>query len=522
MTINKKYQNIVAAFIFLAFSFGLLYICTSSSPRYATNPWVDSNAFMTVGKSMVKGLVPYKDLFEQKGPLLYLIHGISYLVFENNFTGVYVFESISMALTLLFVLKTVKLFLNTASSYLVSVLTGIVTANAFCFYLGDSAEEFCLPLLSVAIYYLCLYFKDNANRNLQWYTYLFCGICAGCIAMIKFNVLGIWFAWMASLSLHTLFVKKEVKSAFLNAFIFIIGMALPVIPWIIYFTLNGALKDFLDVYIFINTKFYSTDTTFSIVTFISNYFTRFLHGVLSSKLFSAITFISLWVLLFSKKVISEKIPQRLPFLFAFIFNALGIYLGTSISYYHLPFAVFIPFAFIGFVMLAEQLIKKPELFNKIISSLLVILIIAALPISLTLSLSSRRTEKNFQKTVQYEFCEYIKSEKPDSKILNLGFLDGGFYLAADQVPAFVHFEQQNIPREKFSLNYDEQERYVKEGLADFVVARERVGSQKTVNKLYPFIFENYRLVKKTECSPIVNVSREENSFIFYLFEKKNA
>ena len=49
-------------------------ICSKSSPLYAFNDWVDANCYFTVGKSIFKGLVPYRDLFEQKGPVIYFIH----------------------------------------------------------------------------------------------------------------------------------------------------------------------------------------------------------------------------------------------------------------------------------------------------------------------------------------------------------------------------------------------------------------------------------------------------------------
>ena len=62
-----------------------LLICTKSSPLYPFNDWVDSNAFFTMGKGMINGKVLYRDLFEQKGPLLYFIHGLSYLISNKTF-----------------------------------------------------------------------------------------------------------------------------------------------------------------------------------------------------------------------------------------------------------------------------------------------------------------------------------------------------------------------------------------------------------------------------------------------------
>lgn len=54
-----------------------LTICSKNSFFYAFNNWDDPNSFFTMGKGMANGLIIYRDLFEQKGPILYLIHAIS-------------------------------------------------------------------------------------------------------------------------------------------------------------------------------------------------------------------------------------------------------------------------------------------------------------------------------------------------------------------------------------------------------------------------------------------------------------
>ena len=66
----------------------VLAIGTKSSFLYPLNDWVDSNCFYTMGKAMVHGKVLYRDLYEQKGPLLYMLHAVGYLISPGSFTGV--------------------------------------------------------------------------------------------------------------------------------------------------------------------------------------------------------------------------------------------------------------------------------------------------------------------------------------------------------------------------------------------------------------------------------------------------
>ena len=102
---NKK---IIIAILLVASIFTLL-ICSKNSPLYPYNDWVDGNAFFTMGKGMFNGKVPYKDLFEQKGPLLYLIYGIGYLISHDTFLGVYLLKLFHIQFLAIFFLKLLEL-----------------------------------------------------------------------------------------------------------------------------------------------------------------------------------------------------------------------------------------------------------------------------------------------------------------------------------------------------------------------------------------------------------------------------
>lgn len=82
---------------------------------------------------MFNGLVPYKDLFEQKGPLLYLIYGIGYLIENDRFIGVFILEIISMTFTGYYLYKISCLYLNEKYSILSSCLTITVICGSISF-----------------------------------------------------------------------------------------------------------------------------------------------------------------------------------------------------------------------------------------------------------------------------------------------------------------------------------------------------------------------------------------------------
>ncbi len=50
----------------------ILAICSKSSFLYPINNWGDANSYYIIGKGILHGLVPFRDLFEQKGPVIFL------------------------------------------------------------------------------------------------------------------------------------------------------------------------------------------------------------------------------------------------------------------------------------------------------------------------------------------------------------------------------------------------------------------------------------------------------------------
>ena len=92
-----------------ALSAVVLALCSKSSPLYAFNDWMDANIFFTMGRSMLGGRVLYRDVFDHKGPVLYLLYGLAGLVGGTDFRGVLVLEIIAMTSLLYTGLRTAEL-----------------------------------------------------------------------------------------------------------------------------------------------------------------------------------------------------------------------------------------------------------------------------------------------------------------------------------------------------------------------------------------------------------------------------
>ena len=518
----KAKKNVPIFLFFAAFAFAILYICTASSPRYATNPWNDANAFLTVGKAMANGLTVYKDIFEQKGPLLYLIHALACFISDTSFTGVYVMQSLSLCVTTFAAYKLASPYVGTGWSVASAVLTCFVTVNSACYYYGDSAEEFCLPFLMISIYYFCRYFKNTEQDLPKRSVFFLVGFFAGCVAMIKFTVIGFWFAWAAYISLYTLFAKKDFKKAVINALVFLGGMGAAIVPWIVYFAVKGGLRDFIYTYFILNATAYPMTEKLSFFTRLWKPIYIIGTNLLTSPAVLIFSLLGLLAFLFTNIFTEKKLFSRLSVPFVCFLGIYIIYFGIrSYNYYLLPLSVFTVFSFIAVFFAVEKLIKGKS--GKAVSAVVcAVLIIASIVCGNYLNICSTDLPRKGESTVQTEAVRYIKSHNSDGVILNYGCLDTGIYLAADQLPVFRHFEKQNLLYEKYSENVDEQNRYINEHLADFVVAV--INPEETVEDIYE---ENSAL--KTDYKIVIckdyslsnpNIFKSDYTRTFYLFELK--
>lgn len=75
--------------LFFIFIFILFFFISSDS--YTHDLWYknDSAWFYMCGKAWMNGMIPYVDFSDSKGPLLFLIYGIGYLLSPRNYLGIF-------------------------------------------------------------------------------------------------------------------------------------------------------------------------------------------------------------------------------------------------------------------------------------------------------------------------------------------------------------------------------------------------------------------------------------------------
>lgn len=466
--------------LFIASALFLL-LFSACSPLHPLNTWVDPNCFMTVARGMRAGMVPYRDLMEQKGPLLYVIHLLAVLISPNSFHGVYPIEVIAHTAFLFAAYKTAGLF---AKKGIVPVLVASLFVLINTYGAGDSAEMLCLPLMAWSFHDAVRYFAADERRTTNA-ALLRNGFLAGCVLWIKYSLLGLHFAWMAVIAIECVIRERKIGRALKMCIVFLIGMAVSCVPWLVYFGLNGALGDLIDVYFIENITGYTTDDGF---------FYNLIHGLGNDALdnlpLAVLVFAGgLYALLGTGKNAWLKICAAA----MAVCMAVLVYMGGRFrGYTFYIFAVFLPM----FAAALCALLKDTKRLNRFAGGFLaaVLLILCAYE-----AYDGRRALSRIgmdeAAMPQYVFAEEINKEE-NPTLLNCGFLDGGFYLAADVLPAERWFCRLNVSHDAC---FEAQSSAVREGRTDFVVTwKNTLEDLDMDSSLYDRILEykNYYLYKR--------------------------
>lgn len=244
----KKYgrANEVYWYIFLCVaSFVFLSVFSTYTSPFTKMQGDDAAFFRLVGQGMTKGMLPYRDFFDMKGPYMFLIEYISQLICFGRM-GCFVYQL--MNLTVIFcVLDKIHMVtgINLKYTHRFFLLLPYSWIMAATFEGGNLTEEFSLPFLLICLYCGVRYFTNpNLQTHPAFYAFIY-GICFGVISLIRITnavticalILGI---------LITLILKKSYKNIWHNALAFLCGSFFAITPAVVYCIYNGILIEMVE------------------------------------------------------------------------------------------------------------------------------------------------------------------------------------------------------------------------------------------------------------------------------------
>lgn len=117
----SKEDKIIYSLLFL-FALLVCFFNTKNSPFYLFNDWCDPNIYFSIGKGVFNGKIPYKDLFDHKGPLIFLIYGIGYLISNMTLSGIFLIQVCLWTVSMIYAYKLSMLFLDRTFSFTIALL----------------------------------------------------------------------------------------------------------------------------------------------------------------------------------------------------------------------------------------------------------------------------------------------------------------------------------------------------------------------------------------------------------------
>ena len=467
---NSKLTRFEFAFLIIV-AIVTITIVSACSPLYPFNPWEDTNCFFTLGRGIIHGLVPYRDLYEQKGPLLYFLYAFAALLSEKSFVGAWILECVAATVYAVYSWKIAKLFAKPSKFCIFFVpllLAGTYTLLMFNF--GGNAEELCFPLLSIALYTglrsLVVLRRLPSNSEA-----LLCGILSAVLFWIKYTFLG----FMAGFVICILFFALKHKlfgKLWSLVWRFILGFVFFSVPILIYFQINNALGSLWEAYFYNNMFLYlgsaQADVSFDIplikyicipiVCLIKSAELYPVYGMLF--LFSVIS--PIFASKTQRKTLYYFLGVTLLFASAFVFTKVSVlyYYGYILSY---SFALILIPVIKCINKLESKIKKKQTLLSVAISIILTVLYFMVLFTSKNMYLIFKPKEY----LSQFRISETV-NQTPDAKILTYDVMDCGFYTASGLLPANRYYCYLIIESDYPAIK-DEQNSLIAEGYFDYII-----------------------------------------------------
>lgn len=225
VTISKFRDVLIYTFLFIL----SLYLSLQSHfmPYSDFNLGHDAGIFAYIGFGMKKGLVLYTELWENKGPLLYIINFFGVLLHERY--GIYLFELLSLFIAVLFAYNTARLFAGRSVS--VIAVTYAFLMLPLLLERGNLSEEYALPFICAGIYILSKFYFQG--YSLKWYQCATSGAMFAGAFLLRANLIAA-FAAFGLVLIIVLIAKRNYIAILKYGFLVLTGMISFALPIAIY------------------------------------------------------------------------------------------------------------------------------------------------------------------------------------------------------------------------------------------------------------------------------------------------
>lgn len=498
-TILEERHTIAALFLY---AFLLMFFCSLMSPLYPINDWSDINLYFTIGKAIFDGQTLYTDIFDHKGPLIFVIYGIGSLLSKDSFIGMYFIESLVWGGMITMAYMTARLYLNKIYAFIVAIAFPVLMLSHSSE--GGSAEEFIVLFEVISFYLFIRYFKSKEAAEHKPFDMLIHGVLSTIVIFIKINLVVFWFFPLLAIFINLL-LKKEYKNLFLNIGTFIIGVLIITVPILIYFVSHNALAYAWDTYIILNKNYAQIGE-------ISGVFENLIIRFYQRLKFDNYEFIIilLGAIYFPIRYIGN-VCGKLGLILSFCSLFVIIFMGAGyVFYYSMPYYIFCITGVIVIVDILRKYIRIQPHWYWLLAFAGIGLVLGIV----TKDFFGRKKEiilrKEAPKDVLHQFNNIVSQEN-DPTLMCLG-LDAtvAIFTMSDIIPNVKYCLSPNLPYTIYPDMRDKQTEYIRNKEVQFIVL-----PAMSLNYDY---FKSLSILK--ENYDIVNTFAQDGNTTYLLYKRK--
>jgi hypothetical protein len=166
--------------------------------------------------------------------------------------GIYIVESLFLFWTLLLLFKIGNIISPSNIRRIIFSISATLIVFIYTIEAGNTNEQYSLPFVLYPLLVTSRYYFQN--RKFTLVSSLLCGICFGCVSLIRLNNTAIIVGLCIALAIEYI-IRREYKTLLKLIISFILGVVIAVLPFIIYFASQNALYDALYASVLYNIKY---------------------------------------------------------------------------------------------------------------------------------------------------------------------------------------------------------------------------------------------------------------------------
>lgn len=419
-----------------------------------------------MGRALVTGKIPYRDLFEQKGPIVYFVTAFCCL-FQNYNLMMFFFETICLSWFFFFAYRICRKRLNTFYSLVGVLILATAIFTSWCRMRSAAAvEEFVLPIYA----YFLLCWLEFIIEKRQWNLIrtLCLGLCFGILFWVKYTLLYFIVAPMAIWLILNL-RQRRYHTVIKNLLLMLAGFTIITIPIMIFYAAHHALYDLFHVYIGVNLTAYNTLPQISyLLASLSNFRTYIDSLACNFGIFftigALILFLIIWgTIRFTIHHWHEKTGWLILIAFGVNMTLLVIFF-KAVYYYGQLF----PYAIFGVIDVLEMVSNKLTLqrFQKsIYFAVTIICLLVCYPVFFAFHEWGRSIPLQIASTIH----AYENETNTKATLFCYKIGDFGFYNTVGVIPEQYYFANNYLSEQRFPEMYDSFRNTIATQSCDFVV-----------------------------------------------------